>query len=133
MMAAADNVAKEAQTSANSVLERTGEWSEATAKRLEGLLRNIEARSDEFKSAGESLMSARNYLGDVICQNAGALDRMADASRQVQTYSTALAGQSEALKDISKLQSQATGQLRDASGSLRATHEQSERLLAEYR
>jgi ABC-type transporter Mla subunit MlaD len=133
MMAAADKVAKQAQTSANQVLDQTGEWSEATAKRLEGLLANMEARSKDFQTAGQSLLTARDFLKDVISQNAGALDRMADASRQVQAYSTGLAGQSDALKGISQLQSQVTAQLRDASGSLRASSEQNEKLLAEYR
>jgi ABC-type transporter Mla subunit MlaD len=133
MMAAADQVAKQAQTSANQVLDQTGEWSEATAKRLEALLANIEVRSKDFQAAGQSLLSARDFLKDVISQNASALDRMADASRQVQAYSTGLAGQSDALKDISQLQSQVTAQLRDASATLRASSEQNERLLAEYR
>jgi ABC-type transporter Mla subunit MlaD len=133
MMAAADQVAKQAQTSANQVLDQTGEWSEATAKRLEALLVNIEARSKDFQAAGQSLLSARDFLNDVISQNAGALDRMADASRQVQAYSTGLAGQSDALKDISQLQAQVTAQLRDTSGSLRTSSEQNEKLLAEYR
>jgi hypothetical protein len=133
MMAAADRVAKQAQTSANQVLDQTGEWSEATARRLEGLLANMEARSKDFQTAGQSLLTARDFLKDVIGQNAGALERMADASRQVQVYSTGLAGQSEALKAISQLQSQVTAQLRDASGSLRASSEQNEKLLAEYR
>jgi len=133
MMAAADKVAKQAQTSANQVLDQTGEWSEATAKRLEGLLTNMEARSKDFQTAGQSLLAARDFLGDVIAQNAGALDRMADASRQVQAYSTGLAGQSDALKGISELQSKVTQQLRDASGTLRASSEQNEKLLAEYR
>ncbi len=133
MMEAADKVAKQAQTSANQVLDQTGEWSEATAKRLEGLLANMEARSKDFQTAGQSLLSARDFLKDVIAQNAAALDRMADASRQVQAYSTGLAGQSDALKGISQLQSQVTAQLRDASGTLRASSEQNEKLLAEYR
>ncbi len=133
MMAAADKVAKQAQTSANQVLDQTGEWSEATAKRLEGLLATIEARSKDFQTAGQSLLAARDFLRDVIAQNAGALDRMADASRQVQAYSTGLAGQSDALKGISELQSKVTLQLRDASGALRASSEQNEKLLAEYR
>ena|ERR1035438_773094 len=133
MMAAADNVAKQSQSSANQVLAQTGEWSEATARRLEGLLANIEARSSEFQAAGQSLLKAREFLADVISQNAGALDRMADASRQVQAYSTGLAGQSEALKGVSQLQSQVTAQLRDASTSLRVSTDQNEKMLGEYR
>ena len=133
MMAAAGEVAKQAQNSANQVLDQTGEWSEATARRLEGLLNNIEARSADFQAAGQSLIKARDFLVEVISQNARALDRMADASSHVQAYSSGLAGQSDALKVISQLQSQVTAQLRDASGTLRVSAEQNEKLLAEYR
>ncbi len=133
MMEAAGEVAKQAQNSANQVLDQTGEWSEATARRLEGLLNNIEARSADFQAAGQSLMKARDFLTEVISQNGHALGQMSDASRQVQTYSSGLAGQSVALKEISQLQSQVTMQLRDASGTLRASSEQNEKLLAEYR
>ena len=133
MMTAADRVAKQAQNSASQVLEQTGEWSEATARRLEVLLSNIEARSKDFQSADQALLSARDFLTDVISQNAGALDRMADASRQVQAYSTGLAGQTDALKGVSQLQSQVTTQLRDSAGSLRVAAEQNEKLLLEYR
>ena len=58
---------------------------------------------------------------------------MAEASRQVQAYSTGLAGQTDALKGISQLQSQVTGRLRETSGSLQASGEQNEKILAEYR
>jgi chromosome segregation ATPase len=133
MMAAADQVVKQAQNAAAQVLDQTGEWSEATAKRLEMLLANIETRSDDFQAAGHSLLQAKEFVADVISQNAVALDRMTDASRQVQAYSTGLAGQAETLKGISQLQSQVTAQLRDASGNLRASGEQNERLLDQYR
>ena len=133
MMSAAENAASKSQASADHVLEQTGNWSEATAKRLEGLLANIETRSSEFQDAGKSLLKARDFLADIIAHNAQALDRMADASRQVQAYSAGLAGQSDALKGISQLQSQITNQLHETSGSLRASSEQSEKSLAEYR
>jgi hypothetical protein len=45
-------------------------------------------------------------------------------ARQVQAYSAGLAGQSEALKGISQLQSQVTAQLRDTSASLQASTDQ---------
>jgi ABC-type transporter Mla subunit MlaD len=133
MMSAAGEVAKQAQDSANQVLSHTGEWSEATARRLEALLRSIEARSTDFQSAGQSLIKARDFLVEVMSQNARALNSMADASSHVQAYSSGLAGQSDALKGISQLQSQVATQLRDASGTLRVSSEQNEKLLAEYR
>jgi hypothetical protein len=133
MMAAADKVAKQAQTSANQVLDQTGEWSAATARRLEELVASIQARSSEFQSAAQSLLKARDFLTEVISRNASALDRMADASRQVQVYSTGLAGQSDALKWISKLQSDVTANLLAAAGSLRLSTDQSEKMLTEYK
>ena len=133
MMLAAESVAQQSQASADHVLEQTGNWTEATAKRLESLLSNIEIRSKEFENAGQSLMKAREFLLATISQNAIALERMAEASNHVLAYSTGLAGQSEALKGISQLQSQVTTQLREASGSLRVSSEQSEKILTEYR
>jgi hypothetical protein len=133
MMLAAENATKQSRASADHVLEQTGNWSEATARRLEGLLANMEARSTEFQNAGQSLLSARDFVAEVIRQNAQALDRMADASRQVQAYSTGLATQAETLKGIGQLHAQVTANLKETSGSLRASSEQSERSLAEYR
>ena len=97
------------------------------------MLSSIEARSTDFQSAGQSLIKARDFLVEVMSQNARALNSMADASSHVQAYSSGLAGQSDALKVISQLQSQVTTQLRDASGTLRVSSEQNEKLLAEYR
>lgn len=133
MMMAAEKTAKQAQNSASEVLDKAGEWSDATAKRLEKLVDAIQNRSIEFKSAGESLLRARDLLIDVIGQNSHALDRMADASRQVQAYTTGLAGQSDALKAVSQMQGQVTAQLREAAVSLRASSEQNESALAEHR
>ena len=78
-------------------------------------------------------MSARDFLVEVIAQNKAALERMADASRQVQAYSAGLAGQTDALKGISQLQSQVASQFREVSGTLRSSADQNEKLLAEYR
>jgi ABC-type transporter Mla subunit MlaD len=133
MMAAAENVAKQSQASASHVLEQTGNWSEATAKRLEALLASIEARSTDFQAASQGLLQARSFLTDMIGQNATALDRMAEASRQVQAYSSGLAGQADALKTISNTHSAIANQLRDVSGNVRASFDQHEKMLAEYR
>jgi len=133
MMAAAENVAKQSQASASHVLEQTGNWSEAIAKRLEALLANIEARSTDFQAASQELLQARSFLTDLIGQNATALDRMAEASRQVQAYSSGLVGQADALKTISTTHSAIANQLRDVSGNVRASFDQHEKMLAEYR
>ena len=133
MMAAAEHAVRQSQSSANEVLAQTGTWSEATAKRLELLLEHIEERSIDFQKASQALLQARSFLTDLIGQNATALDRMAEASRQVQAYSTGLAGQTEVLKTISNNQSSIVNQFREVSGQVRASFEQHGSLLAEYR
>jgi chromosome segregation ATPase len=62
-----------------------------------------------------------------------ALERMADASRQVHACTTGLAGQTDSLKSLSLLHSEVTSQLQETSVSLRASLEQSEASLSEYR
>ena len=133
MMAAADNVAKQAQKSASDVVSQTGEWSEATAKRLESLLASMEVRSTEFQKAGQSLMRAQDFITSVLSENANALKQMVDASGQVKTYSTALAGNADKLTEITRSQLKITAQLGEASGGLRAATEQNDRILGEYR
>ena len=133
MMAAATSVAKDSQASANEVLQRTGDWSEATARRLESLFSSIEARSIDFQKAGSALLEARAFVTSTIAENAKALDRMAEASRQVQAYSSGLAGQTDALKSIGQQHASITNQLKDVSGSIRLSADQNEKLLAEYR
>jgi chromosome segregation ATPase len=133
MMEAAGRAATQAQRSATEVLDRTGEWSEATTARLEKLVAGIESRSVEFKTAGDSLLRARDLLVEVISANSKALDRMAEASRQVQAYSTSLAGQSDALKALNQAQAQVTAQLREAAAALQVSSERNETLMAEHR
>ncbi len=58
---------------------------------------------------------------------------MAEASQQVQAYSSGLAGQADALKTISNSHAAIANQLREVSGNVRASFEQHEKMLAEYR
>jgi len=140
MMSAAKEVAGQSQQSAQSVIERTDAWTDATAKRLESLLMNIEARSRDFKEASDALLNAKSYLSSLLSQNANALAQMAEASRTVQSYSSGLAGHSDALKALGSHYSGISAQLRDVSGNLataletnRSVLEDYKRTIAEYR
>jgi methionine synthase I (cobalamin-dependent) len=133
MMDAAKDMASQSQQSASSVIKETGEWSEATSKRLEALLDNIENRSRDFKEAGAALMEAKTFMNNLLAQNANALSQMADASRNVQTYTTGLVGQSDSLKAISGDNAKVAHQLMLTSGGLKASFDQHEKLLGEYR
>jgi Mg2+ and Co2+ transporter CorA len=133
MMDAAKSMARHSQDSATTIIEKTDAWSEATARRLEALLANIENRSRDFKEAGAALLEAKTFMSNLLSQNANALAQMAEASRSVQVYSSGLVGQSDALKVISGDQARVAGQLQLTASSIKASLDQNEKLLVEYR
>jgi hypothetical protein len=133
MMEAAKDMADHSQRSASSIIDKTDAWSEATAKRLESLLANIENRSQDFKEASNALLEAKTFMSNLLTNNANALAQMADASRNVQAYSSGLAGQSDALRAISGDQAKVANQLQLTASGIKASLDQQEKLLSEYR
>lgn len=133
MMEAVKDMANHSQQSASSIISKTDAWSEATAKRLESLLANIENRSQDFRQASESLLEAKTFMSNLLTNNASALAQMADASRNVQAYSSGLVGQSDALRAISGDQSKVATLLQQAVGGIKVSLDQQEKLLGEYR
>ena len=133
MMAAAENVAKQSHASASQVLEQTGNWSEATAKRLEALLANVEARTADFQQASQSLLQARSFLTDLINQNGNALDRLAEASRHIQAYSSGLAGQTNTMRELAEQQRQVSAHFLQSSANIRDSSAQHEKVFTGYR
>lgn len=132
MMEAAKDMADHSQQSASSIIAKTDAWSEATAKRLESLLTNIESRSQEFKEASAALLEAKTFLSNLLTNNANALAQMADASRNVQSYSSGLVGQSDALRAISGDQVKVVTQLQLTATGIKASLDLHEKLLGEY-
>lgn len=133
MMDVAKDMASQSQQSASTIIDKTDAWSEATARRLEALLGNIENRSQDFKEASAALLEAKTFMSNLLTNNANALAQMADASRNVQTYSSGLVGQSDALRAISGDQSKVANLLQLSASGIKASLDQQEKLLAEYR
>ena len=133
MMEAAKDMANHSQQSASSIIDKTDAWSEATAKRLESLLGNIESRSQDFKEASAALLEAKTFMSNLLTNNANALAQMADASRNVQAYSSGLVGQSDALRAVSGDQAKVATQLQLTASGIKSSLDQQEKLLGEYR
>jgi hypothetical protein len=133
MMEAAKDMANHSQQSASIIIDKTDAWSEATAKRLEGLLANIESRSKDFREASTALLEAKTFMNNLLTSNANALAQMADASRNVQAYSNGLIGQSDALRALSGDQTKVANQLQLTATGIKASLDQQEKLLSEYR
>jgi len=133
MMDAAKDMASHSQQSASTIIEKTDAWSEATAKRLEALLANIENRSQDFREASAALLEAKTFMSNLLTQNASALAQMADASRNVQAYTSGLVGQSDALRAISGDHTKVANQLSLTASGIKVSLELHEKLLGEYR
>src|SRR5215467_6620636 len=123
----------ESQASAQKVVEETGNWSEATARRLEALVKSIEVRAGEFQAAGATLLQAQQSLQNTIAENGQVLARVAEAGRQVQVYSTALAGQGVTLENLNKHQVQVTAQLKETTANVGAAFRLHDDFLKQYR
>lgn len=132
LMAASAIITERSEQNVASILEQTDGWSKASSARLESLLANIEARSLDFREASDALLEAKTFLTSLLGQNANALAKMAEASREVQIYSTGLAGHTEGLKTIRDSHLAVSANLRETASGLAGAFVRHEQLLQEY-
>jgi len=132
MMSAANEVTSRSQQSASQILEKTDQWTEDSAKRLEKLLDNIESRSADFKEAATSLLEAKQFLSSLLTANAAAVSQMAEASRNVQMYSNGLAGHVDSMRSVGSNQLAVANQFRASAESVSSTVAQQKLLLEDY-
>jgi len=132
LMTAANAVSTQSQESAQKIIEQTGNWSEATARRLEALVNSIEMRSKEFHQAGQVLMEVHGALRETLVQSGTSVSQMAKASDHVQAYSEALIGQAETLKTTNRQQSDTSGKLLQASNAIEAVFKRHDEYLSQY-
>ncbi len=132
LMAASAVITERSEANVASILEQTDGWSKASSARLEALLVNIEARTLDFREASDALLEAKTFMTNLLGQNAGALAKMAEASREVQVYSTGLAGHADGLKAIRDSHLAVSANLRDTAGGLTVAFARHEQLLQEY-
>jgi hypothetical protein len=133
LIIATQNAARESQASAQRVVQETGNWSEATARKLEALVNSIEVRAGEFQAAGATLLQVQQSLQQTIVENAQVLTRVAEAGHQIQVYSTALAGQGATLENLSKQQVQVTTQLKETATNIGTAFRLHDDFLKQYR
>jgi uncharacterized phage infection (PIP) family protein YhgE len=132
LMTAAQQTASQSRQTADEVIQQSEAWSKATADRLEKLVSAIEVRGEEFRTAGQTLLKAHEFITHTIIENAQALDRMAEASKSVETYTTGLVGHSKVLEAVHVQQEQIAKSLKDVSANLSASFDRHETLLGRY-
>jgi hypothetical protein len=132
LMTAAQQTASQSRQTADEIIRHSETWSKATAERLEKLVSAIEVRSEEFRTAGQTLLKAHEFITDTIIENAQALDKMAEASKSVASYTTALAGHAKVLEGVHTQQGQVAQFLKDVSANLSVSFDRHETLLGRY-
>jgi hypothetical protein len=133
MVDAIGRAAGQSQEVANKVVDNASEWSSATMKRLEALLEAIQHRGEDFNTASHTLMTAHGALKGTIDQNNSALSALAEASRNVQAYSSALAGQTVALAQQNEQNVRIVTLNKESIVSLTASAAEQRQLLSQYR
>ncbi len=132
MVRSVGDVAAGSQTATDSLIAKTGVWTESTTQRLSELLESIEARSAEFAQAGKSLLEAKAMLGETLSKNAAALSSMESAARQVEGYTTALTVVARSADDAQRRQAEAVVLSRQVVQELKQTSDGNQKILEQY-
>jgi hypothetical protein len=132
MVRSVGEVAAGSQSATDSLIAKTGVWTESTTQRLSELLESIEARSAEFAQAGKSLLEAKTMLAETLSKNAAALNSMESAARQVEGYTTALTVVARSADDAQRRQAEAVVLSRQVVQELKQTSDSNQRILEQY-
>jgi len=132
MVRSVGDVAAGSQSATDSLIAKTGVWTESTTQRLSELLESIEARSAEFAQAGKSLLEAKAMLGETLSKNAAALNSMESAARQVEGYTTALTIVARGADDAQRRQAEAVALSRQVVQELKQTSDSNQKILEQY-
>lgn len=111
------SVEKAMATSTGAVdkaVEATEKQSSALLAKLEVLLKNIEARAEDFRHASQSLLSAQVSFRQTFTANDEALKRLQDVSDKLRTAALSIAETSRQSKETENLQAAAAQRLQAA-------------------
>lgn len=133
MVTAVTRATQDSQQAANTVVEQAGAWSEYTAKRLEALVASIEARSQDFATAGRSLLAAHEAIRQTLAHNQKALDSIGALTNQLQTITTGVLGLSKTTEENQKAQIQLAALAKEATQNVRSAISTHESFLEQYR
>jgi hypothetical protein len=137
MVTAVTKATVDSQQTSQAVVANASQWSESTAKRLEALVGGIEARSEEFRTAGKMLLAAHEGIRQTLQDNQQALTTIRSLTNQLDTLTKGLVGIGKVSKDqqdvqltTATLSNQATTNLKTI---IETTLERHESLLREYK
>ncbi len=99
----------------NQAVRTTDEQSSAILAKLNSLLGNIEARADDFRQAGQSLVSAQAAFRQTLSGNDDAMKRLQDVSDKLRTAALSIAETARQSKDSESMQATAAQRLQAAT------------------
>jgi ABC-type transporter Mla subunit MlaD len=117
MSASMVNAMEHSSRAVNDAVRTTDEQSSAILAKLNSLLGNIEARADDFRQAGQSLVSAQTAFRQTLSGNDDAMKRLQDVSDKLRTAALSIAETSRQSKDTETLQATAAQRLQNATAA----------------
>lgn len=133
LVATVQAATRDSRNAANATLEQAGSWTAKTGAQLEDLLTTLKAKSVDFERAGETLLAAEQTLERTLAQSNTALSALGQASGEVRTYTTSLAGLQRQLEDGQKTQLSLATLAQESVAKLTTTTVRQEELLERYR
>jgi len=137
MVTAVTKATVDSQQTTHAVVATASQWSESTAKRLESLVGGIEARSEDFRTAGKMLLAAHDAIRQTLQENHQALTAIRSLTNQLDTLTVGLVGIGKVCKDQQDVQLSTVSLSNQATTNLKTiietTLERHESLLREYK
>ncbi len=111
------NAMETSSRAVNEAVRTTDEQSSAILAKLNSLLGDIEARADDFRQAGQSLVSAQAAFRQTLSGNDDAMKRLQDVSDKLRSAALSIAETSRQGKETEILQATAAQRLQTATAA----------------
>jgi hypothetical protein len=137
MVSAVTKATADSQQTTHAVVASASQWSETTAKRLEALVGGIEARSEEFRTAGKTLLAAHEAVRQTLQENQQALSAIRSLTNQLDTLTVGLVNIGKLNKEQQEVQLSNLSLSKSLTANMKTiietTLERHDSLLREYR
>jgi hypothetical protein len=130
MMTNAQSVTTQSEQASSEFMRKAEASSAATAGQMELLLAGMADRSKEFQQAGTTLREAQEQVKMAITESAGALIRMREAGREINTFTQQMVAQTGTMRDAGEANGKTAEKLAQVAEVLRdAAHVRHEELM----
>jgi ABC-type transporter Mla subunit MlaD len=132
MMSTAHSVTTHSEQASAEFLRRAEESSAASASQMQTILSAMSERSEEFRQAGKVLMDAQEQVKMTLTESGGALVKLRDAGREINSFTQQLVMQANIMRDAGEANRKTAEKLAQVADVLRIATERQQEELSKY-